>query len=130
MAGYTAVTNVTELVPEITEQVDYIFQNKGIGRSLVSFRDVSSVPGVAVEFPIFTEVVASTSVTEVAAPASHQMDLSMATLTIAKRSVYVGLGDLAQKGMSATAENIGTAMGMAQVKAIVGTWRTLRVWPV
>ena len=118
MAGYTAVTNITELVPEITEQVDYIFQNNAIGQSLVTYRDISGRPGVTEEFPIFTEVVASTSVSETSTPTSHQMDIAMATLTVAKRSVFVGLGDLANKSMSATVADIARAMGMAKAKAV------------
>jgi hypothetical protein len=70
-----------------------------------------------VEFPIYTEVTASTSVGETATPTSHQMDLSMASLTLAKRSVYVGLGDLAKKSMT-DPQSIGEAMGMSMVKAI------------
>jgi hypothetical protein len=118
MAGYTAMTNIQELIPEITERVDYIFQNASIGRGLVTYRDVSSVPGSVVEFPYFTEVSASTSVAETATPASHQMDISMASLTIAKRSVYVGLGDVAAKAMTGNAADIAQAMGMAKAKAI------------
>ena len=118
MAAFTTTTSLAELIPEITENVAYIFQNEGIGRSLVSYRDVSNVPGVTVEFPIYTEVTASTSVSETATPSSHEMDISMASLTIAKRSVYVGLGDLTKKAMTDSPSTIGVAMGMSMVKAI------------
>ncbi len=118
MAGFTAMTNLAELIPEITEGVDYIFQNAGIGRSLVTYKDVSNQPGKDVEFPIYTEVAASTSANETSTPTSHQMDISMATLTIAKRSVYVGLGDLTAKAMSDSPATVGEAMGMSMVKAI------------
>jgi len=117
MAGFTATADVTELIPEITLGVDYIFQAGSLGRSLVNYRDVSNQPGNVVEFPIYTEVTASTSVGETSTPGSHQMNLSMASLTLAKRSVYVGLGDLAKKSMT-DPQSIGEAMGMAMVKAI------------
>ena len=117
MAGFTATADVTELIPEITLGVDYIYQHGSLGRSLVNYRDVSGIPGNVVEFPIYTEVTASTSVAETSTPGSHQMDLSMATLTLAKRSVYVGLGDLAKKSMTDPA-SIGETMGKAMVKAI------------
>ncbi len=116
-AGYSDTTAVTNLIPEITERVDFIFQNKAIGRQVVTYKDVSNQPGLAVEFPIWTEVVASTSVAETATPTSHAMATTMATMTLAKRSVYVLLGDLAKKGMN-DADSIGDAMGMAMVKAI------------
>ena len=96
MAGFTATADVTELIPEITLGVDYIFQAGSLGRSLVNYKDVSGIPGNVVEFPYYTEVVASTSVSETSTPTSHQMNLSMVSLTLAKRSVYVGLGDLAK----------------------------------
>jgi hypothetical protein len=116
-SGFTTTTSVTELIPEITLGVDYIFQAGSLGRSLVNYKDVSNQPGNVVEFPIYTEVTASTSVGETATPTSHQMDLSMASLTLAKRSVYVGLGDLAKKSMT-DPQSIGEAMGMSMVKAI------------
>jgi len=119
MAGYTAATNIAELIPEITLEVDYIYQNKSLGRMLATVAEVSAKPGITVEVPRFTEVTASTGVGETGAPASHQMDLSMPTLTIARRSVYVGLGDLAKKGATGdVASQIGVAMGMSMVKAI------------
>ncbi|KPK95798.1 hypothetical protein AMJ80_03550 [bacterium SM23_31] len=119
MAGYTAVTNVAELVPEITLAVDYIYQDKSLGRALVNYQDITGQPGVTAEFPRFTEVVASTGVSETAAPASHQMDLSMPTLTVARRAVYVGPSDLAVASATGNlATQIGEAMGMAMVKAI------------
>lgn len=118
-SGYTTTTALAELIPEITLQVDYIYQNASLGRSLVTFKDITSQPGTTVEFPRFTEVAASTGVAETGTPTSHAMDLSMPTLTIARRSVYVGPGDLATKGATGnTAAEIGVAMGMAQVKAI------------
>lgn len=117
MAGFTATADVTELIPEITLGVDYIFQAGSLGRSLVNYKDVSGIPGNVVEFPYYTEVVASTSVSETSTPTSHQMNLSMVSLTLAKRSVYVGLGDLAKKSMT-DPQSIGEAMGMSMVKAI------------
>jgi len=119
MAGQSLVTNVAELIPEITLAVDLIYQDQSLGRALVTYQDVSGQPGVTVEFPRFTEVVGSTSAAEGTAPASHQMDLSMPTLTIAKRAVYVQLSDLAQKGATGNlAQQIGEAMGLAMVKMI------------
>lgn len=117
-SGFTTTTSLAELIPEITLGVDYIFQHIDVGRSLVTYRDVSNQPGVTVEFPIYTEVAASTSPGETATPTSHQMDISMQSLTIAKRSVFVGLGDLTKKGMTDSPETVGRAMGMAMVKAI------------
>jgi hypothetical protein len=117
-AGFTGSANVTELIPEITLQVDYIYHNMSLGRSLVNFQDVSGLAGNVVEFPRFTEVSASTGVAETATPTSHQMDLAMPTLTIAKRSVYVPTGDLAMRTAGNLAQNIGYAIGIAQVKAV------------
>ncbi len=118
-SGISAVTDVAELIPEITLEVDYIYQANSLGRQLVSVKDISGSLGVTVEFPIFTEVAGSASVGETAAPDSHQMNLSMATLTVAKRSVYTILGDLA---VSATegdlVTGVGKAMGMAQAKMV------------
>jgi len=117
-SGYTTTTQLTELIPEITERVDYIFQNRAIGRQLVNYRDVSGVPGNVVEFSRFTEVSASTGVAETGTPTSHAMDLSVSSLTLARRSVYVLWGDLARASANVSGAEIGTAMGMAMVKAI------------
>lgn len=118
-AGYTAVTNVAELVPEITEQVDFIFQDKALGKQLVTVKDISGQPGTTVEFPIFTEVSGSASVGETATPTSHQLDLSMDTMTVARRSIYVPVGDLAVgSSKDDLISNVGTAVGMAQVKMV------------
>lgn len=118
-AGYTTTTALAELIPEITLNVDYIYQNSSLGRSLVTMNDVSGRPGTTVEFPRYTEVAASTGVAETGTPTSHAMDITMPTLTIARRSVYVAPGDLASKAATGnTAAEIGKAMGMAMVKAI------------
>lgn len=118
-AGYTAVTNVAELVPEITEQVDFIFQDKALGRQLVTVKDISGQPGTTVEFPIFTEVAGSSGVTETGTPTSHQLDLSMQTMTVARRSIYVPVGDLAVgSSKDDLVSSISTAVGMAQVKMV------------
>lgn len=118
-AGISAVTNVTELVPEITLEVDYIYQANSLGRQLVSVKDISGSRGVTVEFPIFTEIVGSASPGETATPDSHQMDLSMATLTVARRSVYTLLGDLATNATEGDlVSGVGKAMGMAQAKMV------------
>jgi len=116
--GYTTTTSLAYIIPEITERVQYIFQNAGIGRQLVTYRDITGQPGVTVEFPIFSEVAASTSVGETATPDSHAMAVTSGTLTIAKRSVYVGVGDLAKKAMADPVAAISDAMGKAMVKAI------------
>ena len=115
--GFTATADVTELIPEITLGVDYIFQHGSLGRSIVNYKDVSGQPGNVVEFPYYTEVSGSSSVAETATPTSHQMNLSMVSLTLAKRSVFVPLGDLAKKSMT-DPRSIGEAMGMAMVKII------------
>lgn len=117
-SGFTTTTSLAELIPEITLGVDYIFQNRAIGRLLATVKDISGQPGVTVEFPRFTEVAASTSVAETATPTSHQMDITMPTLTVARRSVYVGLGDLARASATAGPADIGEAMGMAMAKAV------------
>lgn len=118
-AGYSAVTNVTELIPEITLEVDYIYQANSLGRQLVSVKDISGQDGVIVEFPIFTEVSGSSTVGETATPTSHQMDLSMATLTVARRSVYTLLSDLAVGSAGGDlVSGVGRAMGMAQAKMV------------
>lgn len=119
MAGNTLVTNVTELIPEITEAADFIFQDRALGRQLVSVKDISGQPGVTAEFPIFTEVSGSSGVAETGVPTSHQMDVSMATHTVARRSVYVRLGDLAVAGATGDlVGGVGRAMGLAAVKMV------------
>ena len=119
MAAYTTSTSVAELIPEITLAVDYIYQDQSLGRSLVNYQDITGQPGKTAEFPIFTEVVASTGVGETSAPASHEMDLAMATLTVARRAVYVGPSDLSVASATGNlAQQIGYGMGMAMVKAV------------
>ena len=115
--GFTTTTALTELIPEITLAAAYIYQDKAIGRSLVSVYDISNRPGTTVEVPRWTEVSGSTGVSETGTPSSHAMDLTVPTLTIARRSVYVLLGDLARKGASGDmASAIGEAMAMAMAK--------------
>lgn len=116
-SGYSDTTALAYIIPEITERADFIFQNAAIGRALVTYRDVTGVPGVTVEFPRWTEVSGDTP-SQTAAPTSHAMALTSATLTIARKSVYVLLGFLAEKGMTDPVSSIGTAMGMAKAKAI------------
>ena len=115
MAAYTTTTSLAELIPELTLEAAYIYQDKAIGRSLVNYKDVSGQPGKVVEFPRWTEVSGSTGVGETDAPTSHEMDLSMPTLTVARRSVYVGLGDLAAVSAN-DIPGIAKAMAMAQAK--------------
>jgi hypothetical protein len=118
-SGFTTTTSLAVLIPEITDRVDYIFQNASIGRSLVKFVDISGQAGKAYEYPIFTEVAASTGAGETATPTSHAMAVSSATLTVAKRVVYVGLGDLTEVSVgSGGPGDIAQAMGMAKAKAI------------
>lgn len=116
-AGFTTTTALAELIPEITLNAAYIYQDKAIGRSLVSVEDITNRPGTTIEFPRWTEVAGSTGVSETGTPTSHSMDLTVPTLTIARRSVYVLLGDLAKKGATGnTASAIGEAMAMAMAK--------------
>ena len=117
MAGITASTNLTELIPEITLESQFIYQNKAIGPQLVEVQDRNGLPGLTVEFPRFTEVTGSTGVAETGTPTSHQMDISMPTLTMARRSVYVILGDVVKKASAQqVVSKIGKAMGMAKAK--------------
>lgn len=116
-SGYSTSTALEYLIPQITERADYVFQNAAIGRALVTYRDVSGIPGLTVEFPRWTTVDGSATVAETAVPTSHAMALTSATLTIARRSIYVLLGFLAEKGMSDPVSEIGVAMGMAKAKA-------------
>lgn len=117
MAGITASTNITELIPEITLEAEFIYQDAAIGPQLVTVKDRNGLPGLTVEFPRWTEVTGSTGVAETGTPASHQMDLSMPTLTMARRSVYVIGGDVAIKAADQDAvSGIGQAMGMARAK--------------
>lgn len=117
MAGITASTNVTELIPEITLEAEFIYQDMAIGPQLVSVEDRNGLPGLTVEFPRWTAVTGSTSVAETATPTSHQMDLTMPTLTMARRSVYVIGGDVAvTKSAQDIVGGIGRAMGMARAK--------------
>lgn len=116
-AGITASTNVTELIPEITLEAEFIYQDRAIGPQLVSVKDRNGLPGLTVEFPRWTEVSGSTGVAETGTPASHQMDLSMPTLTMARRSVYVIGGDVAvTKSAQNIVTDLGEAMGMARAK--------------
>ena len=117
-SGFTTTTSLTELVPEITREVDTIYQNASIGRQLVNYQDVTGERGTIFEFPELTEVVASTGVGETAAPTSHQLDITMPYLTIARKSVYVGPGDLAMKASNITPAAIARAMVKAQDKEI------------
>jgi len=115
--GFTTSTALAELIPEITLEAQYIYQDKAIGRSLVTVQDISAQPGLTVEFPRWTEVSGSTAVSETGTPDSHAMDLSMPTLTVARRSVFVLLGDLSAKGARGNmVAGIGEAMGMAMAK--------------
>ena len=116
-AGVTAATNITELIPEITMEAEYIYQDRALGELLARVEDISGRPGITAEFPIFTEVAGSTSPGETGTPTSHQMDLTMPTLTVARRAVNVHLSDLAE--ISATGDivaQVGRAMAMAKVK--------------
>lgn len=120
-SGYTTNTTLTELVPEITEACAFIYQDKAIGRQLVKFRDVSSIPGIAVEFPRFTEVAGDTAFTnDYDSPTSHAMDSgqgSNPTLTIARRSVFVLVPDTVKKAINGyDYMGIAKAMAMAQAK--------------
>ena len=116
-AAATLLTNVAELDPEITFEAEYVHQNKALGESLVRVVDISGIPGSTAEFPIFTEVAGSASPAEGTAPTSHQMDLTMPTLTVAKRAVNVHLTDLAAISASGNlAAQIGHAMGKAKAK--------------
>lgn len=118
-AGYTASANVAELIPELTERVDTIYQDNALGEMLVKVKDASNQPGKTVEFPIFTEVAASTGVAETATPTSHQMDIGMASLTVARRSILVYLSDLSDiSSDQALVSEIGMRMGMAKAKAV------------
>lgn len=117
MAGITASTNVTELIPEITLEAGFIYQDMAIGPQLVTTVDRNGLPGLTVEFPRWTEVAGSTGVAETGTPTSHQMDISMPTLTMARRSVYVIGGDVAvSKSGQDIISGIGQAMGMARAK--------------
>jgi len=116
-AGITASANITELIPEITLEAEFIFKNKALGQQLVDVKNISGQPGTIVEFPIFTEVSGSASPAENAAPTSHQMDLTMPTLTVARRAINVHLSDLAEISASGNiVADIGHAMGMAKAK--------------
>lgn len=116
-AGISASTNVTELIPEITLEAATIYQDKMLAQNLVTVVDRNGLPGLTVEFPRWTEVAGSTAAAETAAPASHQMDLAMPTITMAKRNVYVIAGDVAKKAAQGNiVAGIGETMGMAKVK--------------
>ena len=116
-AGFTAATNIAELIPEITLEVQYVYQVASLGRQLVMVEDVDGTPGITVEFPRFTEVVGSTGVAETGTPTSHQIDLTMPTATLERRSIYVPISGLSQKGAgSRIVEQIGKAMALAKAK--------------
>lgn len=117
MAGITASTNITELIPEITLEAEFIYQDAAIGPPLVETRNRNGLPGLTVEYPRWTEVIGSTGVAETGTPTSHQMDITMPTLTMARRSVYVIGGDVAVKASAQDiVAGIGRAMGMARAK--------------
>ena len=116
-SGNTLQTNITELIPEITLESQFVYQNMAIGRSLATVQDVDGQPGNTVEFPRFTEVDGSASVGEMSTPTSHQMDLSMPTLALGRRSVYVRISGLALRGSRENmVQKIGQAIGMAKAK--------------
>jgi hypothetical protein len=118
-SGYTTQSTITELIPEITEACAFIYQDAAIGRGLVKVKDVSSVPGLTVEFPRWTEVAGDTAFSnDYDSPTSHAMDTSgMATLTLARRSVFVLLPDTVKKAINGyDVAGIGKAMAMAQAK--------------
>lgn len=117
MANQTLAANIAELIPEITLEAQYIYQNLALGRSLVHVEDIDGRIGNTVEFPAFTEVTASASPAEGAAPTYHTMDLTMPTATVAKRAVGVQLSGLALRGAgSQITSQIGRAMALAKVK--------------
>lgn len=117
-SGYSTSTSITELVPEITLEAAFIYQDKAIGRSLVTVQEISGTPGLTVEFPRFTAVDGDIAFSnEYDSPTSHAMALGMPTLTIARRAVFVLLTDVAKKGSKGDIiGNIGFAMGMAMAK--------------
>ena len=116
-SGYTISSSLAELIPEITLAAEYIYQDKALGRSLVKARDITGIPGSTVEFPRWTEVAGDTAFTnEYDSPTSHAMDLSMPTLTVARRAVFVLLSDMAKAAATANVADIGKAMAMAKVK--------------
>ena len=116
-SGITGTTNVTELIPEITMEAEFVYQDKALGRSLARVEDISGQPGATVEFPIFTEVSGSNAPGETGTPASHQMDLTMPTLTVARRAVNIHLSDLSEiSAQGNLVAQIGRAAGMAKVK--------------
>jgi len=118
-AGFTTSTTLTELIPEITRNVDLIYQDKSLGRALVSVYDITGQPGNVVEIPRLDEVASSTGVAETGTPTSHALDSGdMASLTCARRAVNVFAGDLAMESAVIDAGIIANAMGMAFVKAI------------
>jgi len=116
-AGNTLATNVGVLIPEITFEADLIYQDAAIGRNLVRVEDISGRPGHTAEFPVFTEVTGSSAPAETGIPTSHQMALTTPTLTVARRSVYVILSDLASGSTSGNLpQQVGAAMGLAKAK--------------
>jgi hypothetical protein len=115
--GITASTNITELIPEITLEAGFIYQDRAIGPQLVTVIDRNGQAGLTVEVPRWTAVDGSTAVAETGTPSSHQMDIVMPTLTMARRSVYVIAGDVAVKASpQAIISSIGEAVGMARAK--------------
>ncbi len=116
-AGVTAATNITELIPEITMEADLIYQDRALGEMLARVSDISGRPGITAEFPIFTEVSGSTAPGETGTPTSHQMDLTMPTLMVARRAVNIHLSDLAEiSAASNIVSQIGRAAALAKVK--------------
>ena len=117
-AGNTTTTAITELIPEITLQIQSIYQDKSVAQALVTNIDRNGQPGLTVEVPRWTAVAGSTTVVETAIPTSHAMDITMPTLTMARRAVYVILGDVAKKAAATgnIALAIGAEMGLAQAK--------------
>lgn len=116
-AGITTSTAITELIPEITLQAEFIYQDMALGPQLVQVQNRNGLPGLTVEFPRWTEVIGSTGVAETGTPTSHQMDLTMPTLTMARRSVYIIAGDVAvSKSAQDIVSGAGNAMGMSKAK--------------
>lgn len=117
MANQTLAINITELIPEITLEAQFIYQNASVGRQLVTVKDVDGEPGNTIEFPRFTEVTGITNAAEGTAPTYFTMDLTMPTATIAKRNVAIQLSGLAVRGSREDiVQKAGMAMALAKAK--------------
>jgi len=115
----TASANIAELIPEIIEASQYAYDQSGIMSSIVNARDVSSVAGKSVSFPVFDIVTEDDAVTESGEVTATVLDTPETVLTLARRAASIKLTGLSRK---ASKEDLGVhagvLLGRARARAV------------